>query len=133
MPTRWTRFVVAFAAALVAWLVATPARASAPLCDPRGATMIAPAPELEEHVTSLDAAAPADDAPCGAALAAGRAWRGGSVPAPELSRGSAPTFALTSDVHPAVGAACGASRTSRASADGERPGERGRVDRPPRA
>jgi hypothetical protein len=133
MVPRWCRNVVAIAAALVAWLVATPARASAPLCDPRGATMIAPAPELETRVTSLDAAAPADDGQCSIASGDGHACGGGHAPSPRVSSASALAVALPAAVtrltlrSPQVGRCA-----RRADAPGERAGERAHVDRPPR-
>jgi hypothetical protein len=135
MVPRWRRNVVAITAALVAWLVAAPAHASAPLCDPRGATMIAPAPELEAPLTSLDAAAPVDDAQsqCTIAQADGRAWSGGHAPSPRISSPSALAAALAAAVtrltvrSPRIG-----SCVARDDSAGERAGERGRVDRPPR-
>jgi hypothetical protein len=42
------------AVAITAFIVASPARAAAPLCDPRGATVLAPAPQLQEIPTSID-------------------------------------------------------------------------------
>jgi hypothetical protein len=135
MVPRWCRNIVAIAAALVAWLVATPARASAPLCDPRGATMIAPAPELQTRVTSLDAPAPADEDQCSIAQPEGRACSGGRAPTRPVASASTPaTPALPAAVtrftlrSPRVG-----SCAPRDDAGGERSGERARVDRPPRA
>jgi hypothetical protein len=136
MVPRWCRNVVAIAAALVAWLVAAPAHASAPLCDPRGATMIAPAPELEAPLTSLDAATPADDAQpqCDLGHADGCACSGGHAPSPRISSAPALAAALPAAVtrltlrSPRTG-----SCAARDDSAGERPGERGRVDRPPRS
>jgi hypothetical protein len=136
MVSRWSRIFVAVATALVAWLVATPARASAPLCDPRGATMIAPAPELQAPATSLDAAAPvsdSDDAPCSVAAASGRAWSNGRAPSPAGSSAFATSAALPASAlrlgvdSPRVGSCVPVE-----DAGGERSGERARVDRPPR-
>ena len=39
---------------LFVWTLARPALASAPLCDPRGATVFAPAPQLQQPLTSID-------------------------------------------------------------------------------
>jgi hypothetical protein len=68
---RWLRIVVSLIAATLVWLVAGSARANAPLCDSRGATMFAPNPTLEEPNTSVDvgqvddcAGAQANDAAC---------------------------------------------------------------------
>lgn len=38
----------------VVWLVVSPARAMAPLCDPRGATGFAPPPQIQNEELSLD-------------------------------------------------------------------------------
>ena len=46
------RTVIVVLVALATWLVTSPARAEAPMCDPRGATTFAPAPLLD---TSDDA------------------------------------------------------------------------------
>jgi hypothetical protein len=46
--------LVAFTAFVVVWLVASPARAMAPLCDPRGAVVFAPPPQFQDPETSLD-------------------------------------------------------------------------------
>jgi hypothetical protein len=42
------------AIAIAAFIIVSPARAAAPLCDPRGATMLAPPPQLQEIPTSID-------------------------------------------------------------------------------
>jgi hypothetical protein len=47
--------VLAIAAALVVWLVASPARAAlAPQCDARGAITFAPPPQLQPPLESID-------------------------------------------------------------------------------
>jgi hypothetical protein len=68
---RWLRIIVSLFAATIVWLVAGSARANAPLCDARGATMFAPNPTLEEPNTSIDvgqiddcASAQANDPAC---------------------------------------------------------------------
>lgn len=60
------RFVVTLATFVVAWLVAHPAMAStqtqrAPVCDPRGAIMFAPPPQLQDPEQSLDIVTNDDD------------------------------------------------------------------------
>lgn len=52
--TRVARYAVAVATMLAAWLVSFSARAEAPLCDTRGATTFAPAPQLQEMPVSID-------------------------------------------------------------------------------
>jgi hypothetical protein len=133
MVSRSTRLVVAFAAALVAWLVATPARASAPFCDPRGATMIAPAPVLQSRQTSLDAAAPAaEDPSCDVGVPAVRTWHTERAPSPERSHSSATSVAVPPAAHPRLESPHRVSRAPRESAGSDRVGEHARVDRPPR-
>jgi len=59
MPS-WARSLIAVSAGLLVWLVAAPARAAAPLCDNRGAIMLAPAPVLDAPVASVDIGEPSD-------------------------------------------------------------------------
>ena len=55
--------VAAVATFVVAWLVVTPsAWAAAPLCDPRGAIMFAPPPQIQDPEQSLDVPACDDHA-----------------------------------------------------------------------
>lgn len=56
------RTFVTLATFAVAWLVASPAQASAPapVCDPRGAIMFAPPPQMQDPEQSLDVVAPCD-------------------------------------------------------------------------
>ena len=60
MPRRLLRAFVTLATLAVAWLVASPAQAAAPVCDPRGAVMFAPAPQMQDPEQSLDVVAPCD-------------------------------------------------------------------------
>lgn len=50
------RAVVTFATLVAVWLVVSPAQAfgSAPVCDPRGATMFAPPPQIQDEERSID-------------------------------------------------------------------------------
>jgi hypothetical protein len=124
------RAVVASSLALALWTLARPALAvSAPFCDDRGASAIAPPPTLEApdvgvrraHIT---AACPGDDLPLGATLTRGRPrsvlW---AVTAePVLATLRAPFVApppRTLDPPPV--------------ADAPREGVHARVERPPRA
>jgi hypothetical protein len=136
MSSRFARTFVALAAALVAWLVASPAHASAPLCDPRGATVIAPAPQLQAPQTVLDAAAPApsDDGTCEANECEQRGWEHGRVPVPEARGSSSDGESLASrSAGPAIETLfSGLQPRPDDGAAGERSGERVRVDRPPR-
>ena len=57
------RAFVTLATFAVVWLVASPAQASAgraPVCDPRGAIMFAPPPQMQDPEQSLDVVAPCD-------------------------------------------------------------------------
>jgi hypothetical protein len=54
------RAFVTLATLLVVWTVALPARAAAPVCDPRGAIMFAPPPQMQDPELSLDVVAPCD-------------------------------------------------------------------------
>jgi hypothetical protein len=51
------KYVIFVATMLAAWLIASPARAEAPLCDQRGATTMAPAPQLQQMQLSIDVGA----------------------------------------------------------------------------
>ena len=48
------RRFLTFACLLAAWVVARPAAASAPMCDERGASMLAPTPVLDAPNASID-------------------------------------------------------------------------------
>lgn len=54
------RAFVTLATFAVVWLVACPAQAAAPVCDPRGAIMFAPAPQMQDLEQSMDVVAPCD-------------------------------------------------------------------------
>ena len=129
MSSRWGRLMVAFAAALAVWAIAIPAFAAAPMCDPHGATGVAPAPQLQQPETSIDLGVAADD--CDELLALTTAVNDGRAPEP------APTSAgqehVLPSVVPAVYPAGSPESLARGSSVGsERAGARARVDRPPR-
>jgi hypothetical protein len=54
------RIFVTLATFTVVWMVASPARAAAPVCDPRGAIMFAPPPQMQDPEQSLEVVAPCD-------------------------------------------------------------------------
>ena len=54
------RIFVAVTTFAVVWMVASPAQAAAPVCDPRGAIMFAPPPQMQDPEQSLDVVAPCD-------------------------------------------------------------------------
>lgn len=61
MRSKLLRTVLMFATFAVVWLVVKPAFASgAPVCDPRGATMFAPPPQIQDEERSLDVAPDCD-------------------------------------------------------------------------
>ena len=129
MLSRWARLFVTFAAALAVWAVATPARAAAPMCDPRGATGIAPAPQLQQPQTSLDVAAPDED--CGDVTAVTTTLDHGRAPEPVPPR--AAQDPVVASMTPAALPAPLAGTFARDGMTGsERAGARSRVDRPPR-
>jgi hypothetical protein len=129
MLSRWGRLMLAFAAALAVWAIATPAFAAAPLCDPRGATGIAPAPQLQQPESSLDVGQAADD--CDGFNTLTASFDDGR--APEPAPASAPQDELVPNVAPVIAlAASGGSFARDGTSASERAGARSRVDRPPR-
>jgi hypothetical protein len=72
MLRRWTRFVVTAAVGLALWLACGTARASAPMCDHRGASANAPPPTLDTPQTStgIDAVPAAPNLTCEGEMAA---------------------------------------------------------------
>jgi hypothetical protein len=129
MLSRWARLFVTVAAAFAVWAVATPAWAAAPMCDPRGATGIAPAPQLQQPQTSIDVASPdeecADVAAVTTTLDSGRA--------PEPTPPQAAQDPVVANVTPATLPAPLVGSFARDGVTGsERAGARSRVDRPPR-
>jgi hypothetical protein len=131
MVPRWARHVIAFLATLVVWAVAKPAFAAAPLCDFRGATAIAPTPELETPQTSIDAAT-GDDDDCLLSLTSVSAAQDGRAPEPTPPNASGGESAVLGAVSRVMSASSEIDGAKMDSLDGERSAERGRVDRPPR-
>lgn len=148
MRVRLLRAVFALATLTVVWLIASPARANtalvslfppaesapvasrAPLCDPRGATMLAPPPQRQDVELSLDIGFPVDDCsavggPASLHIAPGR------VPlSPETSTS-------TDTVVPSTSIGLGRPSESRVAAPRptrwcEQPGVRTSIERPPR-
>jgi hypothetical protein len=121
--------MVAFAAALAVWAIATPAFAAAPLCDPRGATGIAPAPQLQQPETSIDVGQAADE--CDVFVVGTESVDHGRAPQPVPPGAEMdPSVAgIVAAVAPAVSVESFARDGTPGSA---RAGARSRVDRPPR-
>jgi hypothetical protein len=122
----WVRRVVVVAAGLVAWLVAVPAFAAAPLCDDRGAIMLAPAPILDTPSASVDVGDTFECKDMHAFDASCREGRGTDEPSPSPRHFAVLTSkvpVLRPSVLPAaILFACSAPR----------PGVHDRVERPPR-
>jgi hypothetical protein len=111
--------LVAVATFTVAWLVVSPAYAwtsMAPVCDPRGATIAAPPPQIQDANQSLDIV---DD--CGADAS--------SSDTKNLVRGHAPQIEISSSQEPVAAAATSVS----ALAFVERAAFVLRVEAPPKA
>jgi hypothetical protein len=122
----WARGLIVVAVGLVAWLAATPAFAAAPLCDDRGAIMLAPAPILDAPNASVDVGEPYD---CMDQHAFDATYDQGSRNDPVPAPGHFEAI-LTSSVQ-----VFGPSATPEivsCEAPLDRPGVRGRVERPPR-
>jgi hypothetical protein len=128
MPRSWARIVLAFATTLAAWLVVMPARAAAPLCDDRGATGFAPAPQLQSPEVSIDLGGPEENCLDGLrslqALDDGRAPQ--RVPAPQMLDAMLPEIVAIAE------ASAQRLRPVTSVIEIVRPGIRDRVDRPPR-
>jgi hypothetical protein len=129
MLPRWARLMVAFAAAIAVWAIATPAWASAPLCDPRGATGIAPPPQLQQPQTSIDTGVAPED--CSELAALTTAFDHGRAPEPSPPGASQePMVASAAPASPDVTVTGSIARDGVAVS--ESAGARSQVDRPPR-
>ncbi len=129
MPS-WARLLVLAAAALFVLLVPSRAWAAAPLCDDRGAIMLAPPPTLDPPMASIDVGM-AGDRCLGdwANLSSGYDEGSRSNPGPRPMPGEA----LVPLAAPGVPAPPSAfALPEEANALG-RPGVRFRLERPPRA
>jgi len=123
------RAVIAFAAALCVWLVASPAKAAAPRCDARGAITFAPTPQLQAPSPSVQMSTAVEA--CfelhfvGDALEQGR----GDSQVPTWSMdASAPPMERLGALPPALHRVVPRADVVEAP----RPGVHARVDRPPR-
>ena len=122
--------MVAFAAALAVWAIATPAFAAAPLCDPRGATGIAPAPQLQQPETSIDVGQAPDE--CDLFVVGTESIDHGRAPQPVPPPG-AEMDPLVPGVVAKIAPAASVESFARDGTPGSaRAGARARVDRPPR-
>jgi hypothetical protein len=125
--TALARMVVAIGAALVVWLVATPAFAAAPQCDTRGAITFAPPPALQPPEQSIDVIEPGPT--CIERFVSNEGYEQGNLPVPT----SAPEPVLPAAT-PVVAPAAPAQVLDFPPPEGDaRPGVRARLDRPPRA
>ena len=124
----WVRRCLTFACLLVAWLVARPAEAAAPLCDDRGASALAPSPSLDIPNASLNVG---DHSDCDSEGARDKTYQRGQNPhrcacaahvdgALPTTMPRVPVVSRELTVAPEV---CGV----------ERAGVRGSLERPPRA
>jgi hypothetical protein len=127
--SAWVRRLVTLACVLAAWLVVRPAAASAPVCDDRGASALAPEPVLDAGSATLDVGE--HDSGCDAWLAGGHAYRPGQRPAPvsPSARVDVVPSSGTCRVPPSVAA----EALQWATVSLERPGVRFLPERPPRA
>jgi hypothetical protein len=124
----WVRRCLTLASILVVWLVARPAAASAPLCDDRGASALAPLPVLDAPNASLNVGERGDG--CDEAGARDHAYHRGER-APRITPFVHADFAPVSVVHDVQPA--GRESTSVVASEGALlPGVRRSVDRPPR-
>jgi len=129
---RWGRLMLAFAAAFAVWAIATPARAAeAPLCDPHAATGIAPAPQLQQSQTTLEAEAPPEACEASSTAVATR-FEGQRVPTPAPTGGVASEEVVATSVPRVAPAACAGSVGRGDELGSDCAGARSRVDRPPR-
>jgi len=100
MASRWIYRIITLVAAMFVWLAAGEARAEAPLCDPRGATVFAPAPQLQDAELTLSLGESNDCVPIDEAISL-RESRGGHA---EWSASSAEDAAITGSA-PAIATA----------------------------
>jgi hypothetical protein len=129
MLSRWSRLFVAFAAALAVWAIATPAWAAAPLCDPRGATGIAPAPQLQQPETSIDVGVAPDE--CALRVEALRSAEDGRAPEPRSPSVASDPVASSTGTPSAPATFESVAPPALETPLGEQSGVRSRVDRPP--
>ena len=130
MASRWVRTIVVIATTLAAWLVVMPAYAAAPLCDDRGATMFAPAPQLQSPETSIDVGDSPDEG-CLDEASGLHALQEGRAPSPVApsSQGIDATLPSSLAIAPASHVVMGAPRGVLVVVPA---GVRDQVDRPPR-
>ena len=124
------RVLLTVATFAIVWLVAAPARAfvGAPLCDPHGASAVAPPSQLQSPDVSLDV----DDTRSCAEVEI-EARRGLPSRHSTLEEASSPREPALAPVLPALlEPSCVTELVLRAHARGEHPGFADRLDRPPR-
>jgi len=124
----WLRRLLTFVCLMAAWLVVRPAAAAAPLCDLRGASVLAPMPTLDLPNSSLDVGDVAEG--CEGWVNRDHVLQRGERPTQvsPSAPGDAVLTAVVSQVPPA--APGGALLVDTGSAP--RPGVRSPLERPPR-
>jgi hypothetical protein len=125
---RSVRMLVVALVALAAWLVAGTAMAAAPLCDDRGASALAPPPTLDTPNESIDIGTSPEA--CGYAVDDGISLHQGrpADPLPAPAGADLLPVAMQGSVLAAVKTVMPVDFTSSRG----RPGEYGRLERPPR-
>jgi hypothetical protein len=130
MSRRLVRLVLAAATTLAAWLVVMPARAAAPFCDDRGASTLAPAPQLQAPEVSIDVGDSDEGCFDGLGQSGNALDEGRAPPIASSPQGFDATLPLAIPIGRASFVVLPAPAASRPAV---RPGVQGRVDRPPRA
>ena len=135
MLRRWTRFVLTAALGLALWMACGTARASAPMCDHRGASANAPPPTLDTPQTSVAIdAVPGAPLECTAEMDAADAPDDGSAvhrDAPRLTIDpDMPACSLPPVIHVALPTATMLDPVT--TNDGPRAGQMSTLERPPR-
>jgi len=126
---RFLRAVTTTAVALAIWLVASPARAAAPLCDTRGATTFAPAPTLQAPMASVDVGHDPRECPRADLLAA---YRQGGERDPRIEERSPAPVAPVAAPRAVDEASAMRAPPDEERIEGARSGVHRSIERPPR-
>jgi hypothetical protein len=125
----WVRRFVTVACLLAAWLVVRPASASAPMCDQRGASILAPLPTFDAPDASVDIGDRGDA--CDLSVDTDRAYQRGEKPASDPAAMHVDVTVTATRSHvPACGGEAVLAPDPRATPQA---GVRFLVERPPRA
>jgi hypothetical protein len=124
----WVRRFLTVACLLAAWVVARPAAAAAPMCDARGASMVAPTVVLDPPTASIDVGEHTDG--CDAEGAQDKAFHRGerSHRLPSTAHAEAVLAPPTAEVAPSTPDVSPRPELPRI----DRSGVRSMLDRPPR-